>query len=728
MFRVRAIYFLFSMKYYIHLLLFLVTAHFSLSAQWVQTNGPGGGLILDMAQIGDKAWVGTPTGLYTSTPDLTWELSDLVPQSYWVKDFYQNGADNLILCVKNDGSDYKVLHSTDQGNNWTTYNFSCPFIYCYDVSTQLWIVKVNDRIYIYSAAQAYYLENFTEPWTKVTLPGNILILSIAIDTSSIIACANNGMELYKSTDGGVTWSSNAFFNGTPFYLEDSLIISRISSNKIVVSQDWGNTWTTITNSALDVNLIRRSEDGKLYGGMADSVSYSLDNGITWVRKHIGGPYYSSGNLRATLINDDFTLVGTRQGIRKADSWNDDFTANNQGLVASFIKRITSNGKDKLYALTPFEIFYSYNKGASWSKLDIPVNQAPLFFNLMSKGDTAFINAHYSVNGKPAIARSIDNGVTWYFIDLPGTEPVVSFVHRPYTEALVWSENALFVVFRNNNNFSYAMSTDWGTTWKPFIYVNNQISGQVRDFVYLNNKIYAFEQSGIVRYSEDQGDTWTQIFNLQIQLDKVYKFGNRFYITSVFDNLLYSDDNFSTINFIKANGLPLDYDSTYSPIVVMTHIGDTLFGITRNKREILFSLDQGQNWAPYHNGLDVSWVFPSDMCTLNNQLFTGTQYAGVWRYDNIVSSIDEATAEASNLSLNISPNPATDRTSVQLPAEWATGQDVRLNLYNADGQLLFYQQITTSAQLDLTLPELESGMYILEAVTGKGRATGRLIKQ
>lgn len=728
------------MKHLIQLSFFITIATTSLSAQWTQTNGPVGGLIYDIEQIGDKTWAGTSVGLFTSTQNSDWQRSDLVPSSFFVLDFYRSATEILVLCIKQDKSEMKILSTTNQGSTWNTHTVSNPFnLLNFDPPTnRLRMVKVNNRVYVYSNVKAYYQDNYSGPWSVVTLPGNTGVLNIAIDSNSIVARANSGgYKLFKSVNGGSNWASNTFFQGTNLYLEDSLIITKNSNNQMAVSKDWGNTWTYKPERLIDVSLINRSKDGKLYAGMGDSVFYSTDNGISWTGKFIGTQYLLYNNLTAILINDDITMLGTRQGIRKANSWDDHFAPANEGLVISSIRHITSNGKNKLYATTTADIFYSNDKGETWSKLKIPFDSIPPYFALLSKGDTVFLNGAYYNNGTPMIARSYDNGINWELVTLPGSVPTTLFVHYSYSEPLIWQENVLITRFfdETDNKHSFAISTDFGASWKMFDYADPVSSINVREMVYIDNKVYAIEYQGIIRVSSDLGDTWTKIFDLKnldpliSDLDRLYKFGNTYYMTSSHNNILYSEDQFATVNLIKANGLPVNANGFTQPIAFMAHIGDSLFGITKTMKEILLSTDKGQNWTPYHNNLDVSWVSPTDVCVFEQQLYIGSQFAGVWRYGDIVSSTDEThLTDSDGQFLRISPNPATDHIAIQLPPGMSANESARLNLYSIEGQLLFYQNMTTSAQLNLTLPDLESGVYLLEVATEKGRSTGRLVKQ
>lgn len=80
-----------------------------------------------------------------------------------------------------------------------------------------------------------------------------------------------------------------------------------------------------------------------------------------------------------------------------------------------------------------------------------------------------------------------------------------------------------------------------------------------------------------------------------------------------------------------------------------------------------------------------------------------------------------------LQLAAYPNPVVNELRITLPSHWQK-QQVQLDLYNANGQLVKSTSVKNASQTEtLRLNELHTGIYILKASSGTETATQRVVK-
>ena len=104
------------MKKLIYSLFFVLIIHLTsnienCSAQWMQTNGPGGGTVNSLAYNGSNIFAGTPYGVFISTNNgTTWILTAL---NNYVQSLAVSG-NNIFAGTSPNG----VFLSTNNGTNW----------------------------------------------------------------------------------------------------------------------------------------------------------------------------------------------------------------------------------------------------------------------------------------------------------------------------------------------------------------------------------------------------------------------------------------------------------------------------------------------------------------------------------------------------------------------------------------------------------------------------------
>jgi photosystem II stability/assembly factor-like uncharacterized protein len=248
---------------------------------------------LSMTAHGNDVYVGTQfTGMYKTTDEGdNWEASPT--PDYWVSLGTLATFGNTILASGDGG----ILRSVDSGETWTDCNqgllsvgvgnfaqvgtdiFAANSL-AVMVSTddgQTWsvsnngmegqnvsdIIAIDNILYAVSPTGVYKSVNFGNSWNLISidLPSDLSLHKIGhIGNVLFVTSANSG-TMYKSTDGGVSWTSinlDIYEAPSSFAVHDNMlfvsVFANVSGSGVFMTNDLGETWTDVSEG-LDNNQV-----------------------------------------------------------------------------------------------------------------------------------------------------------------------------------------------------------------------------------------------------------------------------------------------------------------------------------------------------------------------------------------------------------------------------------------------------------------------------------------
>jgi hypothetical protein len=249
--------------------------------------------------LGASSWSDTRN----FTTGLEWEKTN-APESY-IYCFARNRND---LYAGTWGSG--VLHSTDDGMNWTPMNNGLTYL---NINA---LLITGSNIFAGTNTGIFLSPDKGSSWTKLN---NSLydVNAFAKIGNIIFAGTYHGNGVYYSTDNGTTWNNYPYgFRVTPAGII-SLAVSGINliagsdNDEIFVSSDSSKTWRSVSNS---FQLWSVFSNGNM---VFSSMFKSTDNGLSWAQMNFGGYYFaqSGSNLfgcapQWVWLSTDFGLTHT----------------------------------------------------------------------------------------------------------------------------------------------------------------------------------------------------------------------------------------------------------------------------------------------------------------------------------------------------------------------------------------------------------------------------------
>ncbi|CAN2048882.1 adhesin/invasin [Candidatus Magnetomoraceae bacterium gMMP-1] len=180
---------------------------------------------------------------------------------------------------------------------------------------------------------------------------HITSIAVTAENPDIMYAGTNGGGVYKSTDGGKTWtnisrsSSSAGQNWIDPYIND-----------IVIDPNNSNTIYAATGYLGRGNLYRSVDGGH---------NWNSNNSEEW-----GGIYNSNGAVLTVLCNKDYIWIGTEgYGTLYSENNGKNFSqSTNLGYGKTVYDIVSSDKNAVLYAATPSGVFRSDDSGKNWIEL------------------------------------------------------------------------------------------------------------------------------------------------------------------------------------------------------------------------------------------------------------------------------------------------------------------------------------------------------------------------
>lgn len=581
--------------------------------------------------------------VYQQFPHVTWQQISGPTGGYILAFAIDPTNTQIVYAGTNSGGIFK---STNGGSSWGVVNSGLTNLNMLNntVISSLTIDPTSNRT-IYAATNngVFKSTNGGSSWIAVNsgLAGtHPAILAIDPTNSQTLYAGTSGSGVFKSTNGGNSWSAVSAGLWTSFGMpgpdgEPQIMVSRlaiapsssqtiyagVSGGGVFKSTNGGNSWSAINNGLSDTSIyslaIDPTNSQTIYAAVYGGLFKSSDGGTTWGAINNG---FHSKNVRFLVIdpNSNQTIfAGTSDGgLFKSTTGGGSWSAINSGLTSTSVEAfvIDPSHSQTIYAGTYGSgVFKSTNGGSSWSAANSGLTNTiagPLVIDPINS-QTIFAGTD-----RGGLFKSINNGGSW------------SVVNTSYSWPLVIDPTNSQTIYAGGSK-----STDGGSSWSA---ANSGLTDNYNRAASLavdpsnSQTIYAGTTKGVFK-STNGGSSWSAansgllcayVNSLAIDPTNsqiIYAGGNCGVVKSI-----NGGSSWSTVSTgLTASVKTLAIDPTHS----QTIYAGARFGVFK-------STNGGSSWSAANTGLTPSSVEILVIDPTNPLAI----YAGTWGY-GVFQSID-----------------------------------------------------------------------------------------
>lgn len=654
------------------LLIFILTGVSGVS-QWVQTNGPSGGALHEIASVNNVLLMSAGEGgLYRSSDNgNTWRIANsglpcnvsikaLISQeefayvatkdngifksddlgASWLpinngildltfNSIYANGPN--VYAANEDGG---IYYSPNMGSSWEEKSLGIAMVLFEGFTT------FNGEIYA-AGASLYNTTNNGDTWNPVSVPGLVTgsIKSIAATTNTLFIADND--TVFYTTGNLAPWTAATINTNAPITSLQTFgnrVFLTTSDGRIYFSDNEGVNWTLLQNT----NTNRLAEhalftNNKIFMTTSEGLFSSVNSGQNWIETNNG---ILSARVESSYADDSFVYVGTKnQHLFRSNDNGQSWVRLRNGLAtieSSHISDIISYQNNLLIA-TDDGVYESSDDGNSWTKILDP-GPGNTVATLATRDQIILAG----VNGV-GLYFSLDNGASWNLSNSTGLGTNSDY------ESIVIEGATILISARNGKIFE---TIDFGLNWGEVSITNGFTLAY--ELILNDDKLYAATARGLW-VSDNFGASWNSFDDESIPLFDV----------EIVNNLVYA---------------------------------------ATDRGVFVASLD-GSPWYELCEGMGKRIV--NELSLNNDILFAGTLNSSVWNYD--LSTINfPPEEERLNITDNIelcSSDSTIDLTSL-LPNTIGLGGIWSPTLVSASN--ILDPSLDSSGVYTYTLPESNCG--------------------
>lgn len=548
------------------------------STEWLQTRGPEGGdisvLVVDPSNSA-TIYAGMKSGGMFKSSDggASWNAINSERLSGDVYGIVIDPADSQTVYCQADGL---LSKSTDAGLSWSSVDSGFPPS---PIGLPVFDPSDSQTSYVWTSSGPFKSSNGGTTWSAAnnglnSLPvGNLaidstnsqtlyawswqglfkstdsgaswnalasgqpggFITSFAIDpTSGTIYVASDITSLvtdwatgqtsyavdagvYKSTDGGATWSNPN--NALKHTSVRSLSIDPTNSQTIYAgtflagvfkSVDGGGTWSAVNSGLFStagyIVAIDPNNGQNIYAGSVGGIAKSTNGGASWSPANRGIVRSEVLSLAMSPASDQAVYAGTKGGVFKSSNRGGSWIPASSGLDVGYVGALAVDpaSAQTIYAGTDAGMFKSANGGDSWSAINTGISAGTFVSGLAIDPDNSqniYISAYHPTAHTGGLFKSSNGGATWIALNGLQNNSYYSVAIDPTNSQTIYAASLGWV----------SKSTDGGATW------NTSIAGSYPHGFFSavavhptdGQTVYAVSRQGVLK-SINGGGSWSLV--------------------------------------------------------------------------------------------------------------------------------------------------------------------------------------------------------------------------
>jgi len=374
--------------------------------------------------------------LWSTVASASWE--SLGPEGGEIRHVVQSTSDPNTLYAFSDSYSTKVVRSTDGGSSWATVGSFNNQEYCATVASNGTICAGGGSAFMYST-------NGGVSWTSVSAsntywygvavspadPNTVFGAGYRYDGSAWVLC------FMKSTNGGSSWAYTSI--GAANTYGQAISVSQTNPSVIFItgyaytgstylpivyrSTDGGASWTDVTPAASASDYYSYSvavsplDQNLVILGTYYNIYRSTDCGATWTK--VTNYQYYNYSVVFSQANPSTVFAGGYNYVYRSTDAGLTWASYSSGLPTQYLYTVTPHRTDatKVYTGTPVGFYRSTSSGTSWSVSNTGLYLGKIYaFGIAPTQPSRIIMQVYGMG----IWLTNDNGSSWTHLTTPLT--------------------------------------------------------------------------------------------------------------------------------------------------------------------------------------------------------------------------------------------------------------------------------------------------------------------
>ncbi len=362
----------------------------------------------------------------------------------------------------------------------------------------------------------YRSTNGGSSWTKITLgTGSARTYTFAPSNNNVRYASfgtwTTSGGFYRTTNGGSSWDqvgagviANTVIAVAIHPTNPNIVVVGTSGGGLFRTSDGGANWSAVNTGVSDTTIFSvafsKSNPSIVYAGGYSWIYRSADGGVTWASADTAFPTYYVEGLAIHPTSSDYVWVGANffpwGGVYKRTSSTGAFALKGLGMDGTFVLDITKdvNGSNRLYAATwGAGMFRSDDQGATWHA----IYGVPYVYSIeATQGPTGTILYAGTFYSDWGVLKSWNQGNSWY--EVSRSDPsYISFD----IESIQGSTNKLVAATYRGIQYS----NDGGVTWSTATGLTEGIVLHLCEFMNTGQLLAATYGGGL--YYSNGGVNW-----------------------------------------------------------------------------------------------------------------------------------------------------------------------------------------------------------------------------
>lgn len=542
------------------------------------------------------------------------------------------------------------------------------------------------------------------------LSGTLTAVNFLNSDTGFVGRTNTTAAMYKTENGGLTWSQVFGYGGQACYtikfLNDTLGYAGAYNSRIYRTTNAGATWSQQTTFQTS-EKVTAIDFANLTNGVAvtNSYIYRTTNGINWAGPFNGAPNFISA---AFSPSGSIVLGDSYGGFHTAQNYGTTYLNMNPQSGFFNFKRIKFADAQNGWVMGEgYNFLKTNNGGTTWTSTN------PSYYvdyvndmAVLSPNKVIIVAGDINNNGSKVITTT--NGGTTYAEQVLTTNGLNAISFPDATTGYIVGNNG--VAFKTTNG---------GTS---YTLITTGITNNHTEVFFVTPQLgYVVSEWGDIRKTINSGASWTQLNISGMGTTKQIYFTDIANGYTVNENgaVFRTTDGGATFVAAGQTCLQTPFDMQF----INDSTGFVVGSFVNASCDVSYTTNYGQTWNsmtfPYEY---AGWgVYAFD--TANVFLVGQNQSVIKTGVGAVVTSNASSSKLANNFEFKVYPNPSNGIFQIESVQSLKT----QLEVYDIAGKLLYEEKYTgKNGQLDLSLKP--SGFYFLKISTENTVNTYKIAKQ